>query len=239
MALFDSATISTQGAYVQMDGVTIAGATAFPGINSGSAPDIDITTLRSRAREYRSGFRDPGTVTIPVTLQPQTEVEASLREAADNGTQHQFTFRFGGTPDANTGFVANTALVVATDLGQYSVAHSAGVATLTFTAKAAAMPAVAIGDYIDIDGSEYKVTSVETGTNDVGVIKVSATSAPDDYDASASIVASVKRPGLKYVMTGSVQSFSTDINIDDVARGSLTLRLSGQAAITVGSPDLS
>lgn len=233
MALFDSPTITTQGAFVQMDGATIAGATAFPGIASGSAPDIDITTLRSKGREYRSGFQDPGTVTIPITLQPQSDVEKSLRDASAAGTQHQFTFRFGGTLDADTGYVTNVAQVISADLGSYTVSGR----VLTTAADASAVPAVAVGDYLEVGGDDHKIAS-RAIVGGKAAITLGGTSAIDAYVAGTTL-AKLLRPGVRVVVTASVQSFGIDINLDDIARGSLTLRLSGKPTYTLGSPDLS
>lgn len=238
MAINDTASITTQGAYVQVDGTYIAAATGFPGLESGSAPDIDITTLRSGGREFRTGFRDPGTASIPLIAQPQSPVESVLATAADNGTQHQFTFRVGGKIDSDTGYVENEAEEIDSDLGAYTATHAGTEATLTFAGLAGSMPGITPGDYIEIDGDDYKVNSATIGTNNAGVVKVAASAAPTAYSAGVT-VAKLLRPGYKVEMTGSVQSFSFDVNPDDVARRTLTIRLSGKPTRTVGSPDLS
>lgn len=237
MAVFDSATINTQGAYVEMDGAKIAGANSFPGLMSGSAPDIDVTTLRSQGREYRVGFRDPGTVTIPITLQPQSPAEKALRDAADAGSQHQFTFRFGGTVDEDTGYAGNTALVVNADLGDYDVSGR----NLTTEAQADTLPGMAVGDWLEVGGTDFQITAIAIATGGnagKAVITLGGTTSIPSYTATTS-VAKLLRPGVKIVITASVQTFSYDVNIDDVARGSLTLRLSGRPSFTVGNPDLS
>lgn len=233
MALFDSPTITTQGAFVQVDGATVAGATTFPGIGSGSAPDIDITTLRSRGREYRSGFPDPGTVTVALTLQPQSPVEKTLRDALAKGTQHQFTFRFGGALDADTGYVTNTAQEISADLGSYTVSGR----VLTTGANASAVPAMAIGDWLEVGGDDFQITGLAV-VGGKAAITLGGTTSIDAYSAG-STVAKLLRPGVKIDITASVQSFGVDIGIDEVARGNLTLRLSGLPDYTIGNPDLS
>lgn len=238
MAINDTPSISTRGMHVTVDGVHIATAAGLPGLNSGSAPDIPITTGRSLAQEFRKGFRDPGSVSIPLILVPQSAIHTTLSKAANEGTQHTVVFRGGGTLDAKTGYVTNMAEVVDADLGSYSHTHAGQEATITFAALASAMPAVSDGDYIEIDGSDYKVNSAEFGTNDVGVIKVAASADVTDYDAGVT-VAKLLRPGFRVTYTGSIEQFSYDGAVDDVWRGTVVIRLSGAPAEVVGSPDLS
>lgn len=238
MAIFETPSISTRGMFVTVDGVHIATAAGLPGLNSGSAPDIDITVARSKNRENRKGFRDPGSVSIPVILAPQSAIHQALNKASNDGTQHTVVFRGGGTLDDNTGYVTNVAEEIDSDLGSYTVAHAGQEATITFVASADSLPAVSDGDYLEIGGDDYKVNSAEYGTNGVGVIKVAASAAPDDYAANT-VVAKLLRPGFRITYTGSIESFSYDGAIEDVWRGTVVIRLSGEGQEVVGSPDLS
>lgn len=44
--------------------VTVNGITSITGIGSGSATEIDVTTLASTAKEYRQGLRDFGSIEV-------------------------------------------------------------------------------------------------------------------------------------------------------------------------------
>lgn len=62
--------ILSQGTVVTIDDVggssatTINGVKSISGIGSGEAPDIDVTTLDSTAREVRAGLQDFGSMTM-------------------------------------------------------------------------------------------------------------------------------------------------------------------------------
>jgi hypothetical protein len=64
-----AAPILTQNTTISIDDVsstpvTINGVISISGIGSGSATEIDVTTLASTAKEYRQGLRDFGSISI-------------------------------------------------------------------------------------------------------------------------------------------------------------------------------
>lgn len=56
--------ILTQATTIAFNSQTIAGVQSITGIGSGSATEIDVTTLASTAKEFKMGLRDNGTVSI-------------------------------------------------------------------------------------------------------------------------------------------------------------------------------
>lgn len=56
--------ILAQATTISFNSQTIAGVQSITGIGSGSATEIDVTTLASTAKEFRMGLRDNGTITI-------------------------------------------------------------------------------------------------------------------------------------------------------------------------------
>lgn len=53
--------ILTQTTTVSYNSQTVAGVQSISGISSGSATEIDVTTLASTAKEFKMGLRDNGT----------------------------------------------------------------------------------------------------------------------------------------------------------------------------------
>ena len=79
-----SVPILTQGTTVSIadsgnSPVTIGGVMSISGIGSGSAKEIDTTTLASTAKEFRPGLRDFGTIKM-----------AMIRDQDDSGQAEMF-----------------------------------------------------------------------------------------------------------------------------------------------------
>lgn len=60
--------------------VTVGGIISITGIGSGSATEIDVTTLASTAKEFRQGLRDFGSVSIEL-----------IRDQDDSGQAEMFS----------------------------------------------------------------------------------------------------------------------------------------------------
>jgi len=56
--------ILCQATTMTFDAVAVAGITSITGIGSGSAKEIDVTTLASTAKEFVQGLRDFGSIDI-------------------------------------------------------------------------------------------------------------------------------------------------------------------------------
>ncbi len=61
--------------------VTVNGVTAITGIGSGSAAEIDITTLASTAKEFDSGLRDFGAIDIELIRNQDDSGQAEMFSA--------------------------------------------------------------------------------------------------------------------------------------------------------------
>lgn len=84
--------ILSQGTTVQIDDVggstptTIAGVKSLSGIGSGTAAEIDVTTLASTAREFRMGLQDFGSFTMEFNWNPDDTGQAEMYAAMDSQT---------------------------------------------------------------------------------------------------------------------------------------------------------
>lgn len=78
--------ILCQGTTISIDDdagspVTIAGVVAISGIGSGTATEIDVTTLASSAKEFKMGLQDFGTITIDLIRDNDDTGQAELADA--------------------------------------------------------------------------------------------------------------------------------------------------------------
>ena len=74
----DPNAILCQGTTMTFDGNAVGGLMSISGIGSGSATEIDITTLSSVAKEYVSGLRDFGSVSIELRRNQDDVGQASM-----------------------------------------------------------------------------------------------------------------------------------------------------------------
>jgi len=86
--------ILTQGTTISIDDdvsapVTINGHTAISGIGSGSAAEIDVTTLASTAKEFKMGLQDNGSFTIDLIRDEDDLGQVELRDAMANQAERE------------------------------------------------------------------------------------------------------------------------------------------------------
>src|SRR3954469_874977 len=98
--------------------VTVTGHTGLSGLGSGTAKEIDITTMLSTAKEYRQGLQDFGSIKIDFIRNPDDSGQAELASmqalqatrvfvvTAPTGTANVYSF---------SGFVSQFTTDMATD----------------------------------------------------------------------------------------------------------------------------
>lgn len=87
--------ILTQGTTISIDDdagspVTINGHQSLSGIGSGSAAEIDVTTLASAAKEFRMGLQDFGSFTMNFLWNLDDAGQAEMLDAMDQQEQRTF-----------------------------------------------------------------------------------------------------------------------------------------------------
>lgn len=246
MALFGQAAYPTQGAYLKIGADIILGTTSIPGFGGGEATEIDITPLNTPGgtRQYALGFRDLGSITVPLVSTPQSAVAKTLREAAKARTENSFTLRYGGKLNAATGLVGDEAAEITGNLGDFTAAAPNGddEVAITLNGTLSSLPPVAVGDFIQQGATQKEVIRVVQGTGgdaNKGIVWIDTDAALDAYAAANSAThLKLLRPGVKIEFTGLVRSYSLDLGVEEVARHSVTIRVTGDATETFGNPDL-
>ena len=70
--------------------ITINGVISITGIGSGSATEIDVTTLASSAKEFRQGLQDFGTIQLEVIRNQDDLGQAELFEIMGSQSVREF-----------------------------------------------------------------------------------------------------------------------------------------------------
>lgn len=98
----------------------IANVKNIDGIGSGESNDIDITHLTSSAKEYTTGLKDEGTITLTLDFDPDDAGQTMLQTALDNSSMLAFEvtlpstygkFTFKGTPKSFSKPIAVDAVI--------------------------------------------------------------------------------------------------------------------------------
>lgn len=109
---------------------TIGGIVSISGIGSGSASEIDITTLASTAKEYKQGLKDNGTLTFELIRDEDDAGQVELREMEDAQATREFVITLP-TSTLNVltfdGFVTS----LTTDIGADDVARGSCTVKIT------------------------------------------------------------------------------------------------------------
>lgn len=87
--------ILAQGTVVTVDDslgapVTLGGVISMSGIGSGSASEIDVTTLASVAKEFRQGLKDNGSMTFELIRDEDDLGQVELKEMEDAQATREF-----------------------------------------------------------------------------------------------------------------------------------------------------
>lgn len=231
MAHADNSNYSTKGTYFVIDGVHLPQVTSISDLGAGSANEIDVTSLTSRAREYAIGFADEGNVNAEGVAPLQNPLMTTLDAAKRDGRELSCQVYVGGVPNNSvdgatdgSGQTVNSGLEVAT-----SVVSSKRVYTTTKDANE--LKSVHVGDYVK-DGTSYvKITKLVV-TGDKLVITTDGTT-----NTSATSVDTVK-PGVKFAFIARASSFGHGMTVDEVVRYTLSLRITGAITRTLGNPNV-
>tara|TARA_R110002167_G_scaffold357967_1_gene573719 strand:- start:675 stop:1088 length:414 start_codon:yes stop_codon:yes gene_type:complete len=96
----------------------IGGIISMSGIGSGSASEIDVTTLASTAKEFRQGLKDNGSMTFELIRDEDDAGQAELKEMEDAQASREFIITLP-TSTLNvftfTGFVTTLSTEVGAD----------------------------------------------------------------------------------------------------------------------------
>lgn len=110
--------------------VTVGGIVSLTGIGSGSATEIDVTTLASTAKEFRQGLRDFGSISIELIRDQDDVGQAEMFDAM--GLQDVRTCIVTlPTSTANVGTFEGFVQSLSTDINADGVAT--GTATIRIT----------------------------------------------------------------------------------------------------------
>ncbi len=85
--------------------VTINGVVSISGIGSGSASEIDVTTLASTAKEFRMGLQDFGSFDMEFIWNLDDPGQAEMLDAMDNQSERTFVIVL---PDSEPSITLNT-----------------------------------------------------------------------------------------------------------------------------------
>lgn len=115
--------ILAQGTTVAVDNsigtpVTVNGVVSITGIGSGSATEIDVTTLASTAKEFRQGLQDFGSVQIEVIRNQDDLGQVELFDMMGAQAVRDFTITLpSSTADviSFSGFVSSFSLDIGAD----------------------------------------------------------------------------------------------------------------------------
>lgn len=86
------------GTIIAIDSVEIGEVRTLPNAGGGETGQIDVTHLRSAAKEYLADLPDNGELTMTVNLVPGNEGQRRCWKAREDQTTHTFTVTFPFTP---------------------------------------------------------------------------------------------------------------------------------------------
>jgi hypothetical protein len=99
--------------------VALGGLIDWSGLGGGSSPDIDVTDLSSTGKEFLTGLKDEGTVTVNCNFLPTDAGQLAVETARNGGNITSFKATYGsgtGAPIyAFDGFVKTFELGVGVD----------------------------------------------------------------------------------------------------------------------------
>lgn len=129
--------ILCQGVTVSIDDdlgapVIINGVVSLAGIGSGTAAEIDVTTLASTAKEFKMGLQDFGSFTIELIRDNDDLGQAELLDAMDQQERRTFIITLP-TSTLNVGTVEGYVVSVTSDIAKDGVVM--GQATIRTTGK--------------------------------------------------------------------------------------------------------
>jgi hypothetical protein len=131
--------ILAQGVTVSIDNsggtpVTINGVISLTGIGSGSATEIDVTTLASTAKEFRQGLRDFGSISMELIRNQDDLGQKEMFDAMGLQAVREFIVTLP-TSTANVGTFDGFVQSISTDINADGVVT--GTATVRITGAVA------------------------------------------------------------------------------------------------------
>lgn len=131
--------ILAQGVTMSIDdgastAVAIAGIISITGIGSGSATEIDVTTLASTAKEFRQGLRDFGSISVELIRNQDDAGQVEMFDAMAAQAVREFVITLP-TSTANVGTFDGFVQSISTDINADGVVT--GTATVRITGDVA------------------------------------------------------------------------------------------------------
>jgi hypothetical protein len=125
--------ILCQDATITFNGVTIGGVRSITGIGSGSAKEIDVTTLASTAKEFKQGLRDFGSIKIGLVRNQDDDGQQDCFEAQNSQETGTFVITLSDSTNnvaTFSGFVVSLTTDINADdavMGDLTVRITGGV----------------------------------------------------------------------------------------------------------------
>lgn len=86
------------GTALKIDGVEIGEVRGLPSAGGGETGQVEVTHLRSAAKEFLADLPDNGEISFPVNLVPSDPGQRLLNKARIDQTTHTFTIEFPYSP---------------------------------------------------------------------------------------------------------------------------------------------
>ncbi len=235
MALYGSNGIHTRGTVFLVGGVRVASAMSFTGLGSGETTQVDTTTLDSSAKESITGFKDEGTISADGVLVPYSESAEKLHDLRDSRQSAAWTAVCGGALDPVSKLCTGEGLE-RTEVLQFTTIADGGtdLYTLTTSNTIDELPPISVNEYIKIGTANHRVAAV-SHTGNAGVLTLESATDIADVDGGDF---QVVKPAFAFTWRGYVVQFSTDFNVDDAIKYTLSISVNGEITRHKGTPDL-
>lgn len=220
----------TKGTRVRIGSSDLPGYRSISGLGGGGASEIDVTTMRSVAREFATGLADFGSVTIDGVAAPQNPVMLTLNNAHTNGSSLAFAIYIGGVP-AGQQLTDGRGVASHEDVAITSGSLVNSKRVYVTSQDAVTFDAITEGDYVDDGGTDIQITKLSVVSNKLNI-------GTEQSTQSSSSTVDIVRPGIKWGFNARITSFEHSGTNDDVWTYTITARVSGKVNQTIGNPDV-
>ena len=235
----ESIYINTTGSALYRAGKLVEGVSNIA-TQGASAPEVDVTTLISEKREYFVGIADPGSVTFTMNFNPADPVHKAMYDTLGSESFAAYELTLAG--EIVNGIKTKNGRVLDGDLYTTTVT-SAGVMTVNVN-KTTAAP-YGVGRYLDdqAGGGGAEDLIIQSGDYSVkNAVKWNVVKADDGTAPTAKNT----EEHYKVVEPAQVMRFSAFVQAmplpsqgrEAALIGNVTLRVSGDAPISIGTPNI-
>ena len=234
----ESIYINTTGSALYRAGKLVEGVSNIA-TQGASAPEVDVTTLISEKREYFVGIADPGSVTFTMNFNPADPVHKAMYDTLGSESFAAYELTLAG--EIVNGIKTKNGRVLDGDLYTTTVT-SAGV--MTVNASKTNVP-YGVGRYLDdqAGGGGAEDLIIQSGDYSVkdavkwNVVKADDGTAPTAKNTEQHY--KVVEPAQVMRFSAFVQAMPLPSQGREAALiGNVTLRVSGDAPISIGTPNI-